>query len=323
MSKPQVMVMSPILSAALANLETRFELLRCDEATDRDKFLRSNGKNCRAVILNGHVSLGKKELEHLPQLELVACTSAGFEAIDFGELGRTGISLTNTSEALKDDVADAALMLILATRRNLLECDAYVRSGRWGQDGPFPLLSSLKGKRVGILGYGTIGQEIAARLSPMKLEIGYCTRQQKDFEFSYFPDAKTLAEWCDILVVVVPGGKDTDHLVGRDVLTKLGPEGTLINVARGSVVDETALIDYLRTGKLHSAGLDVFQNEPHPNPALTTLSNVVLYPHHASGTEETRGAMAQLAVDNLIAHFQNEPLLTPVFNSTQMPRKPK
>jgi len=323
MSKPQVMVMSTVYPSALASLEAQFDLLRWDQAEDRDAFLRSKGKNCRVVILNGHVPLGENELKHLPSLELVACTSAGFEAIDLEQLSRAGIALTNASQALRDDVADAVLMLLLATYRNLVQCDAYVRTGQWGQDGPYPLLSTLKGKRAGILGFGTIGQEIAARLTPMKLEIGYCARSQKDVGFSYFPNAKSLAKWCDILIVVVPGGEDTRHLVGRDVLTELGPEGTLINIARGSVVDEAVLIEYLSTGRLRSAGLDVFQNEPRPNSALTTLSNVVLYPHHASGTEETRQAMAQLAVDNIAAHFLNEPLLTPVLNSNLTLRTPK
>jgi len=320
MSKPQVMVMSTVFPAALARLEAEFDVLRCDEAEDREAFLQSNGQNCRAVILNGHVPLGRNELKHLPALELVACTSAGFESIDCSQLDQAGIALTNASRALRDDVADAAVMLLLAARRNLVQCDAYVRTGQWGQDGPYPLLSTLKGKRAGILGYGTIGQEIAARLLPMKLEVGYCARRQRDVDLSYFADAESLAEWCDILIVVVPGGEDTQHLVGRDVLTKLGSAGTLINVSRGSVVDEAALIDLLSTNKLQSAGLDVFQNEPNPNPELTKLSNVVLYPHHASGTGETRVAMAQLAVDNITAHFLNEPLLTAVSTSDKTRR---
>lgn len=317
------MVMSTVFPSALSSLAAQFDLLRCDLAEDRDAFLQSNGKTCRAVILNGHVPLGANELKHMPNIELAACTSAGVEAIDLAQLDRAGIALTNSSLALRDDVADAAVMLLLATRRNLVQCDAYVRSGQWGLDGPYPLLSTLKGKRAGILGFGTIGQEIAARLLPMKLEIGYCTRQQRDVDFSYFPDAESLAEWCDILIAVVPGGEETHHLVGRDVLIKLGPTGTLINVARGGVVDETVLIDCLTSGKLHSAGLDVFQNEPNPNPALTSLPNVVLYPHHASGTQETRGAMAQLAVDNITAHFQNQPLLTPVSTTNQPLRTSK
>lgn len=322
MSPPQVMLLSPLPSTALRKLDKHFKVLRCDEATDRTVFLQEMGQECRAVLLKGHDDFGQAELQLLPKLEIAACSSAGVEAIDHGALHRAGIALTNASQALKDEVADTALMLILATRKSLLPCDAYVRSGDWGKKGPYPLLSTLKGKRAGILGFGAIGQEIAARLAPMKLEIGYCTRRQRDVAFPYFPNAGALAEWCDILVVIVPGGQETNVMVNHDVLTKLGPDGSLINIARGSVVDETALIDCLRSGQLGSAGLDVFQNEPHPNPALTALPNVVLYPHHASGTFETRDAMGQLAVDNLLAHFNNDPLLTPVVDPTQTQRMP-
>jgi len=320
MSSPQVMLLSPLPPAALRNLEAHFEVLRCDETVDRTAYLKEMGQKCRAVLLKGHVEFGEAELKLLPNLEIAACSSAGVEAIDHDALLRAGISLTNVSQALKDEVADTALMLILAARKSLLSGDAYVRSGDWGKHGSYPLLSTLKGKRAGILGLGTIGQEIAARLAPMKIEIGYCTRRQREVTFPYFPDAAALATWCDILVVVVPGGQETKALVNQEVLNKLGPDGTLINLARGSVVDEIALIDCLRDGQLGSAGLDVFQNEPHPDPALTSLPNVVLYPHHASGTRETRDAMAQLAVENLFAHFNNHPLPTPV-NSPSQPQR--
>jgi lactate dehydrogenase-like 2-hydroxyacid dehydrogenase len=310
MTRPKVMVMSEVLPDALAVLEAKFDVLRCDLAADRDVFLRDNGKDCRAVIIKGSDAFGAREIAVMPKLVIVACMTAGFEAIDTNALRKAGIPLTNTSHALKDDVADTAVMLTLATTRELVRCDAYVRSGEWGQKGPYPLLSSLKGKRAGILGLGVIGQEIATRLRSMRLEIGYCTRSPKDTKFTYFPKAEDLAQWSDILIVVVPGGTETEHLVGHDVLTQLGPKGTLINVARGSVVDEAALIDCLSTGKLGAAGLDVYQNEPHPNSALTALENVVLNPHHASGTVETRNEMSLLAVENLIAHIQHTPLLT-------------
>lgn len=312
MSRPQIMVMSPVLPAAFRVLEAKFDLLRCDEATDREAFLRAHGKDCRAVIIKGHDSFGRPELQLMPKLEVVSCMTAGFEAIDASALHADGVLLSNTSFALKDDVADTAVMLILAATRQLVSCDAYVRTGDWGQNGPYPLLSSLTGKRAGILGLGVIGQEIAARLKPMRLEVGYCTRRKRETDLTYFADPEELADWSDILIVVVPGGSETLDLVNHNVLSKLGPNGTLINVARGSVVDETALIDCLETGKLGGAGLDVYKNEPNPDPALTRLKTVVLNPHHASGTIETRNAMSHLAVDNLIAHFQGARLLTPV-----------
>jgi lactate dehydrogenase-like 2-hydroxyacid dehydrogenase len=173
MSKPHVMLLTPLPPAVLHTLEGQVEVLRGDEAADRTAFLQEKGHKCRAVILKGHDDFGQAELQLLPNLEIVACSSAGVEAIDHDALHRAGIPLTNASLALKDEVADTALMLILATSKSLLPCDAYVRSGEWGKTGPYPLLSTLKGKRAGLLGFGAIGQEIAARLTAMKLEIGY------------------------------------------------------------------------------------------------------------------------------------------------------
>jgi len=220
--------------------------------------------------------------------------------------------VTNTPDVLTDDVADLAIGLMIAVRRNLIAGDAYVRSGDWGRKGMMPLNSALKGKRLGIAGLGRIGAAIAQRAEPMGLEIGYSARRRRDVAFHYVPDVRALAAWADILIVVVPGGAETEGLIDRAVLEALGPKGTLINVARGSVVDEPALIEALRSGKLGSAGLDVYLNEPNPDPAFAGLPNVVLHPHHASGTVETRDAMAQLVVDNLAAFFAGKPLLTPV-----------
>jgi lactate dehydrogenase-like 2-hydroxyacid dehydrogenase len=252
------------------------------------------------------------ELAHLPRVKIIACATAGYDGIDLAALKDAGIALTNTSAALFDDVADTALMLTLATRRHLIAAHDHVRSGNWGRNGPYPLLSAIRGKKAGILGLGTIGEAIAERFKPLGLEIGYCNRRPKDCPYRYFESAVSLAAWADILVVVIPGGPDTDGLVAKDVLEALGPEGTLINVARGSVVDETALIAALAHGQLASAGLDVFSSEPDPDPRLTSLPNVTLYPHHSSGTVAMRDAMAQLVVDNLAAHFAGRPLLTPV-----------
>ena len=258
--------------------------------------------------------MSREQLEQLPNVGVVACSSAGFEAIDDAALRERGIALTNSSDALLDDVADVALMLTLAARRQLIAADRYVRSGAWAREGMYPLLSAVKGKRAGIVGLGKIGQAIARRFEPLGLEIGYTARSRKASPHRYFPDTLSLAEWADILVAIVPGGSDTAGLISRDVIHALGPEGTFVNVARGSVADEDALIDALMTGRLGSAALDVYLNEPAPNPALTSLPNVTLYPHHASGTVETRDAMAQTVVDNLAAFFAGRPLVTAVFD---------
>lgn len=312
MSKPDVLVIVPPRPGAMAQLEAAYTLHRLDEAGDRQACLEEVGPRCRAVVTNGHADLTRADLAHLPKLEIVACGSAGFESIDTEALRYRGIPLTNSSVALRDDVADAALMLTLAARRHLVAAHDYVRSGDWGRKGDYPLLNAIGGKRAGIVGLGQIGQAIARRFVPLGLEIGYTARSEKPVPYTYYPDALSLADWADILVVIVPGGDDTRAMISREVIAALGPTGTLINVARGSVIDEPALIRALAAGELGSAGLDVYLDEPTPDPALTALPNVTLYPHHASGTVETRDAMSQTVVDNLAAHFAGRPLPTQV-----------
>ncbi|NDW00844.1 2-hydroxyacid dehydrogenase [Salipiger sp. PrR002] len=314
MKKRDVLVVYPARPKAMAQLEESYTLHRYDEADDKQAFLAEYGPRCEAIVTNGHAALTRAHLDHLPNLKIVCCSSAGFEPIDVDALQERGIWLTNSSVALCDDVADMALLLTLATRRQLVAAHEYVRSGDWGRKGMYPLLSSMSGKRVGIAGIGTIGQAIARRFEPLGLEIGYTARSARDLPWSYFPDVQALAEWADILVAIVPGGAATQGMFNKPVLEALGPTGSFINVARGSVVDEPALIEALSTGKLGSAALDVYLNEPNPNPALTQLPNVTLYPHHASGTVETRDAMAQTVVDNLAAFFAGKPLFTPVFD---------
>lgn len=307
-----VLVMYPPRPGAMEQLGKAYRLHRYDQAKDKAAFVAEFGPRCEAVATNGHEPLTEAHLAHLPKVRIVACSSAGFEEIDVDALTRHGIPFTNSSAALFDDVADTALMLTLAARRELVAGHDYVRSGDWGRKGMYPLLSAIGGKRAGILGLGTIGMAIARRFEPLGLEIGYAARSVKPVPYRRFATALELAEWSDILVAIVPGGPETEKMIGRAELEALGPKGTLINVARGSVVDEPALVEALRSGKLGSAALDVYWNEPTPDPALTALPNVTLYPHHASGTVETRDAMSQLVVDNIAACFAGRPLLTPV-----------
>lgn len=316
MSKPEVMVMSEPRAKAMQQLEEAYTLHRFDLAEDKPAFLAAFGPGCEAVVLSGHTTLGTAELDQMPRLRIVACISAGYESIDVAALQERGIPLTNSSESLLDDVADTALMLTLAARRQLIAGHAYVQSGTWGQKGMYPLLSATNGKKAGIVGLGRIGMAIAERFKPLKLEIGYTARSAKPVDYRYFADVVALADWADILVAVVPGGDDTKGMISKQVVEALGPDGTFVNVARGSVVDEPGLIEALSSGKLGSAGLDVYLNEPNPDPALTSLPNVTLYPHHASGTVETRDAMSQTVPDNLAAHFAGRPLLTPVFQQS-------
>lgn len=312
---PDLLVAHPLPPEQMQQLEQSYRLHRLDLATpsDRPALLASAGPVCTAMVVSGHVTVDAALLDQLPALRMAACSSAGYDQIDLAEMTRRGIALTNTSAALLDDVADTALMLMLAARRRLVAGDAHVRTGAWGRDGMFPLTSATAGKRAGIVGLGHIGQAIARRCLPMGLEIGYFSRSRKaDMDYRFFDDLAALAGWADILFVATPGGADTAGLISAPVLRALGPEGTLINIARGTVVDEAALIAALQQGQLGAAGLDVFLNEPTPDPTLTALPNVTLYPHHASGTVETRARMAQMTLDNLAAFFAGKPLLTPV-----------
>lgn len=313
--KPDVLVLYPTLAPQMAKLEAAYTLHRYDlaDAAGREAMLDGPGKQCTAIVTNGHAELTRAMIDRLPALAVVACSSAGYETIDVEALTDRGIRLTNTSDALSDDVADLAMLLLLASRRSLVAAHAYVVSGDWGRKGMFPLQSALKGKRLGIVGMGKIGQAIVGRAQSMGLELAYFSRsERKGLGLQFQPDLLKLAEWADALIVIVAGGTGTKNLINDRVIRALGPKGTLVNVSRGSVVDESALIAALRDGGLGAAALDVFWNEPNPDPALTSLPNVTVFPHHASGTVETRNAMAQLVVDNLAAHFAGKPLLTPV-----------
>lgn len=313
--KPDVLVLYPTLAPQLAVLDATYTLHRYDlaDAAGKEAMLDGPGQRCQAIVTNGHAALTREMIERLPALKVVACSSAGYETIDVGALTERGIKLTNTSDALSDDVADMAMLLLMASRRSLIAAHQYVVSGDWGRKGMFPLQSALRGKRLGIVGMGKIGQAIVGRAQAAGLEVAYFSRsERKGLGLPFQPDLLALAGWADALIVIVAGGAGTKNLINDAVIRALGPRGTLVNVSRGSVVDETALIAALKDGGLGAAALDVYWNEPNPDPALTALPNVTLFPHLASGTVETRHAMAQLVVDNLAAFYAGRPLLTPV-----------
>lgn len=312
MSKPDVMMLYPQRENAMAQLEEKFTLHRYDLAEDKAAFLAEFGPKCRGVATNGHVPLTREMLAEMPALELVACSSAGYESFDLVAMAERGVKLTNTSAALCDDVADLAILLTLAARRSLVAGDAYVRTGDWAKKGMFPLQTTITGKQLGIVGMGTIGQAIGKRAEAMGMKVAYWNRRAKDVPWEFQADLVELARQSDTLVLIVAGGEGTRHLISDRVIRALGPTGLLVNVSRGSVVDEEALIAALSDGGLGHAALDVFASEPDADPRLTSLPNTTLFPHHASGTVETRDAMAQSVVDNLSALFEGRPLLTPV-----------
>lgn len=316
MSRAEIMVLTPLRGDVMGQLDDGFTLLRADKAGDdipaREAFIAQHGANCRAVLINGATPLTVRMLDAMPKLAFVSCSTAGFDALPVAELAARGIALGNTSPALRDDVADMGILLMLAAARSFVAGDAYVRSGDWARKGMFPLQRSVAGKRLGIVGMGSLGVAVAVRAQAFGMKISYWNRRPKNVDWTYQPDLLRLAEQSDVLIVTVAGGPDTAGLISARVMAALGPDGLLVNIARGSVVDEPALIAALESGALGAAGLDVYASEPDPDPRLMALPNVQLSPHRASGTEEARRAMAQLAADNLLAFMDGRPPISAV-----------
>lgn len=264
------------------------------------------------VCTNGHAGVPTEIMASLPNLKHISCYGVGYDAIDTDEAVKRGIVVTHTPNVLNDEVATTAVLLMLACYRELLRDDAYVRSGDWGAKGNAPLTRSADNQTIGILGLGRIGQTIATKLAPWNPTIVYHSRNKKDAPYQYYDNLEVMAAACDVLVCIAPGGPSTNRIVNANVLAALGPQGTLINVSRGTVVDETALIHALQSGILGWAGLDVFEAEPHLPQALIDLPNTVLLPHVGSGTVQTRAAMGALTVDNLLQHLSSGTVITPV-----------
>ncbi|TGN48874.1 2-hydroxyacid dehydrogenase [Paracoccus liaowanqingii] len=310
--KPSVLMLAPARPSAMERLARDYDLLRLDEAEDRDAFLDRHGAACRAIVTHGHKTIDDALLDRLPALEIVSCSSAGYDAFDVDALARRDIRLTNASPALAQEVADMAMLLAAAGWRRLVEADAWVRSGDWAGQGEFPLRRGLRGRTLGIVGMGTIGQRIADLAGAFGVNVAYWNRSERQVDAVYHADLVDLARASDILIVIVAGGEGTRHLISAPVIAALGPEGLLVNVARGSVVDEEALITALQDGTLGAAALDVFASEPEADPRFAAMANVTLSPHLGSATVESREAMSALMVDNLDAHFAGRPLLSEV-----------
>ncbi len=266
----------------------------------------------RAVVGQGGTSYSREILERLPNVEIISVLGVGYDRVPLDYCKARDIRVTNTPDVLTDDVADIAVALVLMTSRKLVAANRYLHERKW-LGGPFEMASALRGKTAGIIGLGRIGKAIAHRLAAHGMEIAYHGRHaQTDVPWRFCSNLVELAREADFLIVACPGGAETRHIVNAEVMAALGNVGTLINIARGSIVDEAALIDALATGTIKAAGLDVFENEPHVPAALLSAPNVVLLPHIGSNTQETRRAMADLVVRNLAAHFAGQPLVTPV-----------
>ena len=305
----------PLVPALEAALQARYAVTRLHEQVDPLAFVAAEGARFAAIASSAAVGFGAALLPHLPNLRVVSSYGVGLDKLPVAELHARAITLATTSGVLDDCVADAAWALLLAVARRVVQADAYVRAGQWAQDGTnrFALGRRVSGARLGVVGLGRIGQVIAKRASGFDMRVAYHSRRPvPGVPWRYEADLRALAQSSDFLVVITAGGPGTQHLINAEVLNALGPRGYLINVARGSVVDEAALLAALHEGRIAGAGLDVFDNEPAISAAMRSAPRTVLLPHIASATEETRAAMAERVVENLEAYFSTGQVLTPV-----------
>jgi lactate dehydrogenase-like 2-hydroxyacid dehydrogenase len=311
----QVLIYSRFPKSMMARIGEHFSLIDAAGKPPRESFSADELKNVRALITAGGQALGAEVMAQMPSLGAIICYGTGYDGIDFAAAAERGIVVGNSPAANAAAVADFAIMLMLAVTRRLLPADAYLRSGGWAKAEPSPQLRSrpgLTGRRVGIYGIGEIGRKIALRAAAFEIEIGYFSRRQHDVPYQYFPSLAELSEWCDVLMVAVRAGPDTHHIIDAAMLKKLGRDGTLINIARGSVVDQAALLAALTDGTIAGAGLDVFEVEPHVPDALSELQNVVLAPHISGHTAEAHHAMQDCVIENLTAYFAGKKLPYPV-----------
>jgi lactate dehydrogenase-like 2-hydroxyacid dehydrogenase len=314
MTKPHILQVGPYPEWDQVPLDAAFTMHRYFEATDKVSFLAEIGPKVRAIATRGELGADAAMIAACPQLEVISVYGVGYDAVDIDAARSRGIRVTNTPDVLTNDVADLGVAMMLVQSRGMIGAETWVRDGSWAAKGLYPLQRRVWGKRAGVLGLGRIGYEVAKRLAGFDLEIAYSDVAPKDFAkgWEFVADPVALAARSDFLFVTLAASAATRHIVGAEVIQALGPQGMLINISRASNIDEAALLTALETGKLGSAALDVFEGEPKLNPRFLTLPNVLVQPHHASGTYETRQAMGKLVRDNLTAHFAGQPLLSPV-----------
>ncbi|EKT82129.1 D-3-phosphoglycerate dehydrogenase [Rhodococcus opacus M213] len=309
----RVLKVGPLKPSLTATLTEKYDALDLPLGDERTSFLAEHGESVTAVVTSGRTGVDAALMTELPNLGAIVHFGVGYDTTDVALAEELGIGVSNTPDVLTDCVADTAVGLLIDTLRGFSAADRFVRDGRWPAEGNFPLTRQVSGTRVGIVGLGRIGSAIATRLTGFGCTISYHNRREvPGSPFAYVGSAAALAAGVDVLIVAAAGGKSTEKLVDREVLEALGPDGYLINVARGSVVDEDALVELLTDRKLAGAGLDVFAREPHVPEALLALDTVVLLPHVASGTTETRAAMEALTLQNLDEYLAQGTLTTPV-----------
>ncbi len=296
-----------------------FDVENLFERADAADWIATHGDKVDYVLTDGPTGVATDWLAQLPALKAISCYSVGYDNVDAGRAAERGIPVSHTPGVLDDEVSTTAILLYLTCFRNFEAQMSHTRAGKWESKGALPLARTADGKTVGILGLGRIGKATAKKLEAFGATILYSGRTKQDVAYEFVPDVIDMARRVDALISILPATPATRHILNRDVFDALGPEGVLVNVGRGSSQDETALIAALAEGRLGWAGLDVFEDEPHVPEALRALPNVVMVPHVGSATEETRAAMGNLAIDNLIHHRDNGRLLTPVPESAGIP----
>jgi lactate dehydrogenase-like 2-hydroxyacid dehydrogenase len=316
MTKPALLMTGELMPLIMQGCDAAFQVYRYWEAPDREALLKRVGPQIEAICTGTVTGVQTDEamMAACPNLKVISNFGVGYESVDVVAAARRGVIVTNTPDVLTEEVADTTLGLLLSTVREFYRAEKWLRDGRWAVDGDYRLTpASLRDRSVGIAGLGRIGKAIARRLEAFGLPVSYFGRsEQPGVSFRYYSDLVAMARDVDTLIVTTPGGPATQNLINAAVLDALGPRGILINVSRGSVVDETALIEALKNRTILAAGLDVFQNEPRLNPAFLQLDNATLFPHLGSASQHTRNAMGQLVVDNLIAFAEGKPPRTPV-----------
>ncbi len=314
MPKPEILQVGPYPEWDQVPLDQAFTMHKLFKMAAPASFLIEHGRAIRGIATRGELGADRKLIEACPNLEIISVYGVGFDAVDLDACRRRNVRVTNTPDVLTRDVADLGVAMMLCQARGMIGAEAWVRSGNWVRKGLYPLKRRVHDSKAGVLGLGRIGREVARRLTGFDMDIAYSDLAPKDCttDWTFIADPVELARHSDYLFVTLAASEDTRNCVGREVIEAVGPEGMVINISRASNIDEAALLDALEGGALGSAALDVFEGEPDLNPRFLKLENVLLQPHHASGTVETRKAMGKLVRDNMSAHFAGRPLLTPV-----------
>ena len=316
MSRPALLMTGPMMPLITKGCERIFTVHRLDTAPDREALLGKVAQEIRAICTGGHTGVKTDDalMGRFPHLKIVGNFGVGYDSVDVAAAAKRGVVVTNTPDVLTEEVADTTIGLLLTTVREFYKAEKWLRDGRWAKEGDYRLTpGSLRDRSIGIAGLGRIGKAIGRRLEAFGVPVSYFGRtQQKDVSYKFYNDLVAMARDVDTLIVVTPGGPSTQNLINRAVLEALGPRGILINMSRGSVVDEAALIDALRKRTIMAAGLDVFKGEPNIDPALLELDNLTAFPHVGSASQHTRDQMGQLVVDNLAAFAEGKPPKTPV-----------